>query len=190
MTSIWLTSVAAWYRRILEDLAIGLRTCPDALWEESLYPIDPGQPATWTPLAPSGQPYEDKATAERKRQAQGSVWRTAAHILFFTDAELSATEPGWVPRPPMDPHDEDADVVPPTYSREELLAYVDHCLRKVDDLFTTLTDERAEQPVADSHRHSGTPLGEMLVTGLVHLQLHTAQLRTFLVTRGVPWAGE
>jgi hypothetical protein len=49
---------------------------------------------------------------------------------------------------------------------------------------------RAEQPVADSHRHSGTPLGEMLVTGLVHLQMHTAQLRTYLVTRGVPWAGE
>ena len=118
------------------------------------------------------------------------MWWTTAHILFFTDAELSAAKQGWVPRPPLDPHDEDPDVVPPTYSREELLAYVDHCLRKADDLFATLTDEQAEQPVAASHRHHGTPLGEMLVTGLVHLQLHTAQLRTYLVTRGVPWAGE
>ena len=30
----------------------------------------------------------------------------------------------------------------------------------------------------------------MLMTGVVHLQMHTAQLRTYLVTRGVPWEGE
>jgi hypothetical protein len=74
--------------------------------------------------------------------------------------------------------------------REQLLAYVDHCLRKVDGVFTVLTDERAEEPVADSHRHRGTPVGEMLVVGLVHLQMHVAQIRAFLVTRGVPWGGE
>ncbi|GAB3758218.1 DinB family protein [Microlunatus parietis] len=190
MATIWLTSVAARYRGTLEDLAIGLRTCPDEQWEESLYPIDPAEPATWTPLDPTGQPFEDEAVAEQKRRAQGAVWRTAAHILFYTDAELSATERDWAPPPPMSPRDEDADVVPPTHSREFLLGYADHCLHKVDELFATLTDARAEEPVADTHRHRGTPLGEMLVTGLVHLQLHTAQLRTFLVTRGVPWAGE
>jgi hypothetical protein len=80
--------------------------------------------------------------------------------------------------------------VPPTYSREQLLVYVDYCLGKVDEVFADLTDERAEEPVADSHRHRGTPVGEMLVVGLTHLQMHTAQIRAFLVTRGVPWAGE
>ncbi|MEQ7127655.1 DinB family protein [Actinopolymorpha sp. B11F2] len=91
------------------------------------------------------------------------------------------------------PHDEDSNVVPPTYSRDQqLLEYVDHCLRKVDDVFADLTDDRAEEPVAASHgaRHRGAPVGEMLVIGLVHLQLHAAQIRTFLATRGVPWAGE
>jgi hypothetical protein len=85
-------------------------------------------------------------------------------------------------------HDEDLRL--PTYSREQLLEYVDYCLGKVDEVFADLTDDRAEEPVADSHRHRGTPVGKMLVVGLTHLQMHTAQIRAFLVTRGVPWAGE
>ena len=112
MASIWLTSIAARYRSILEDLAVGLRTCPPELWEASLYPIDESKPGTWTPLGPDGREFEDEAIAEQKRRSQGAVWRTASHILFFTDAELSATEPDWLPQPPLSPHDEDENVVP------------------------------------------------------------------------------
>jgi DinB family protein len=187
MATIWLTSIAARYRAILDDLAIAIRTCPDEQWEESLYPVDPSGPEEWTPIGPDGRQFEDAAVAESKRRSQGAVWRTASHILFFTDADLSAMEQGWVPRPPLSPHDEDLNVVPPTYSREQLLEYVAHCRRKVDEVFAELTDDRAAEPVADSHRHRGTPVGEMLVIGLVHLQMHAAQIRTFLVTRGVPW---
>ncbi|GAA4997876.1 DinB family protein [Actinopolymorpha pittospori] len=190
MATIWSATIAAQYRAILEDLAIALRTCPDELWEESLYPVDPSDPEAWTPIDPDGQQFEDEAVAERKRRSQGAVWRTASHTLFFTDADLSAMEQDWVPRPPLSPHDEDWNVVPPTYSREQLLEYVEHCLRKVEEVFADLTDDRADEPVADSHRHRGTPVGEMLVVGLVHLQLHAAQIRTFLATRGVPWEGE
>jgi len=190
MTSIWLTSIAAQYRTILEDLAVGLRTCPDELWEESLYPVDPAGTISWTPLDPQGREFDDEATAHYKRRAQGAVWRTASHALFFTDADLSSMEQDWTPQPPLSLHDEDPNVVPPAYSRENLLEYLDHCQRKVDQVFATLTDDQAEQPVAGSHRHCGTPVGKMLVVGLVHLQQHTAQIRAFLVTRGVEWAGE
>lgn len=190
MPSIWLTSIASRYRAVLEDLAIGLRTCPDQLWEESLYPDDGSAASTWTPIASDGRPFDDAAVAEHKRHAQGAVWRTASHILFFTDADLSAQQQDWLPLPPLSPHDEDENVVPPTYSRDQLIDYVDHCLRKVDTVFAELTDEQAEEPVAETHRHRGTPVGEMLMIGLTHLQLHTAQIRTYLVTRGVPWAGE
>ncbi len=190
MASIWLTSIAARYRAILEDLAIALRTCPDELWEESLYPVDPSDPHAWTPIDPHGRQFQDEAVAEHKRRAQGAVWRTASHTLFFTDADVSAMEQNWVPRPPLSPHDEDSNVVPPTYSRDQLLDYVDHCLRRVNEVFAALTDDRAEEPVADSHRRQGTPVGQMLVVGLVHLQMHVAQIRTYLVTRGVPWEGE
>lgn len=190
VASIWLTSIAAQYRAVLEDLAIGLRTCPDELWEESLYPVDPSNPEDWIPIDPMGRQFKDKTIADRKRRAQGAVWRTASHALFFTDADLSAMEQDWVPQPPLSPHDEDQDVVPPTYSREQLLDYVAHCLAKVDEVFADLTDDRAEETVVDSHRHPGTPVGKMLVVGLTHLQMHTAQIRTYLVTRGVPWAGE
>jgi hypothetical protein len=192
MATIWLTSIAARYRAILEDLAIGVRTCPDELWEEPLYPVDPSEPEAWTPIDPDGRQFPDEAVAERKRRSQGAVWRTVSHTLFFTDADLSAMEQDWAPRPPLSPHDEDLNVVPPLYSREQLLEYVHYCRRKVDEVFAGLTDDRAEEPVADSHRasHRGAPVGEMLVIGLVHLQQHVAQIRTYLVTRGVPWAGE
>lgn len=192
MASIWITSIAARYRDILDDLAVGIRTCPAELWEESLYPVDPSArsaPETWTPIDPDGRPYEDEEVAARMRRAQGAVGRTASHILYFTDADLSAMEQDWVPRPPLSLHDEDTNVVPPTYTREQLLDYVAYCRAKVDEVFADLTDERAAEPVAGSHRHSGRPVGEMLVIGLVHLQMHTAQIRAFLVTRGVPWEG-
>ena len=190
MASIWLTSISARYRAILKDLAVALRTCPEELWEASLDPFDSSGPQAWTPLDPQGRPFEDKTVAERKRRAQGAVWRTASHALFFTDADLSAREQNWVPRPPWSPRDEDVNVVPPTYSREQLLHYVDRCLAKVDEVFAALTDDGAEALVADSHRHRGTPVGEMLVIGLVHLQMHVAQIRAYLVTRGVHWADE
>jgi hypothetical protein len=187
MATIWLTSIAARYRDILADLAAGVRTCPDELWEESLYPLDQSDPAAWTPLDPDGRPFEDEAVARRKRRAQGEVWRTVSHILFFTDADLSAMERDWAPRSPLSPHDEDENVVPPHYTREQLLEYVDHCRRKVDEVFAHLTDERAAEPVAATHRSSGRPVGEILVIGLVHLQQHVAQIRAYLATRGVPW---
>lgn len=190
MASIWLTSIAARYRAILEDLATGLRTCPDELWDASVYPLDPADRSAWTPVDPDGRPFDDEAVVNYKRRAQGAVWRTASHTLFFTDADLSAMEQDWIPRPPLSPHDEDENVVPPTYSRQQLLQYADYCLLKSDEVFTGLTDDRAEQPVAETHRHRGTPVGEMLVIGLTHLQMHTAQIRAYLVTRGVPWTGE
>ena len=187
MASVWVTSIAERYRAILVDLEAGIRTCPDELWGESLYPLDPSERDAWTPLGPDGLPFEDETVAARKRRAQGAVWRTASHALFFTDADLSAMDQDWAPRPPLSPHDEDENVVPPDYSREQLLEYVDHCRRKVDEVFAELTDERAAEPAAEWHRTSPRPVGENLVIGLVHLQMHTAQLRAYLVTRGVPW---
>ncbi|WP_161606222.1 DinB family protein [Microlunatus speluncae] len=189
MATIWLTSIAERYGAVLDDLAIGIRTCPDELWEESLYPVDPAA-VTWTPIDPEGRGFEDEAVAERKRRAQGAVWRTAAHALYYADADLSVLEQDWEPQAPLSLGDEDENVVPPTYSREQLSAYVDYCRRKVDVVFAELTDARAEKPVVVSHRHRGTPVGKMLVVGLVHLQQHTAQLRAYLVTRGVPWTDE
>jgi hypothetical protein len=185
METIWHTSLAAQYRATLDDLAIVLRGCPDELWEASMWEPKKTDPWVWPPTDPEGRPFDDPVVRERKFQATSAVWRTAAHALFFVDADLSAMEHEWAPRAPFSAHDEDGYVVPPTSTREQLLGYIDHCRRKVDEVFAALTDRQAVEPVAETHRRRGTPLAIMLVEGVVHLQLHSAQIRTFLRTQGI-----
>lgn len=110
--------------------------------------------------------------------------------LFFVDYDLSALQADWAPPPPFSPHDEDAYVVPPTYSRDELLGYVDHCRRKADALFADLTDDQAAAPLPEAHRHRGQLLGEHLLDGVSHLLRHSVEVRTFLRSRGVRCADD
>jgi hypothetical protein len=118
------------------------------------------------------------------------VWRTASHTLFFTDADLSAMTADWAPPAPFSPHDEDEYVVPPTYSREQLRGYIDHCRRQADTLFADLTDEQGAAQLPQSHRGAGTPLANQLVLSVGHLFWHAAQIRMFLRGRGVRCADE
>lgn len=188
MSTIWISAVAAQYRSSLDDLAIVLRGCPDELWEANIYEVKTDNSSP--PTDPDGRPFDDPVVSERKLQAQSAVWRTASHALFFTDADLSAMETDWAPPAPFSPHDEDAYVVPPTYSREQLLGYISHCRRRADALFADLTDEQAAAPLPKSHRNPGTPLANQLVGSVVHLHLHSAEVRTFLRSQGIRCADE
>ena len=189
METVWRTSLAAQYQSTLEDLAIVLRGCPDELWEASMWEVKKTDPWAWPPTDRDGRPFDDPTVSERNLQAMSAVWRTASHALFFVDADLSALE-SWAPQAPFSPRDENAYVIPPTYSRDQLLGYVDHCRRKVNKVFGDLTDDQAAAQVHESHRHRGTPVADILIGGVVHLQLHSAQVRTFLRSRGVRCADE
>ncbi|MEQ7128667.1 DinB family protein [Actinopolymorpha sp. B11F2] len=188
MTTIWVSAVAAQYRLSLDEMEIVLRGCPDELWEASMWEVSAdGGPVT----DPDGRPFDDPAVSERKLRAQGAVWRTAYHALFFTDADLSAMETDWAPPAPFSPHDEDWYVVPPTYSREQLLGYVDHCRRQADKLFADLTDDQGAAQLPRWHLGAGTDsLARQLVLGVYHLPLHSAQVRTFLRSQGVRCADD
>lgn len=190
MTTIWCSVIAVQYRSTLDDMAIALRGCPDELWEASIYGVKKTDQWAWPPTDRDGQPFDDPAVRERKLQAMSAVWRTASHALWFTDLDLSATEADWAPPAPFSPRDEEAYVVPPTYSRDQVFGYVDHCRRKVDKLFGDLTDDQAAAQLPEPHRNGGTSLAAILVQGVVHLQLHSAQVRTFLRGRGIRCADE
>jgi hypothetical protein len=185
MPTIWCSAVAAQYRSTLEDMAIVLRGCPDGLWEASMWEVKKTDQWAWPPTDRDGRPFDDPAVRERKLQAMCAVWRMAYHALYFTDLDLSPTQADWAPPTPFSPRDEDGYVVPPTYSRDQLLGYINHCQRKADKLFGDLTDDQAAAEVDESHRSPGTPLADILVGGVVHLQLHSAQVRTFLRSQGV-----
>jgi hypothetical protein len=176
---------AAQYRSTLDDLAITLRGCPDELWDASIYEVKKTDQWAWPPTDRHGQQFDDPAIRERKLQATSAVWRTVSHALWFTDLDLSATETDWAPPAPFSRGDEEAYVVPPTYSREQVFGYLDHCRRKVDKLFGDLTDDRAAAPLPHPHRNGGTSLAAVLIQGVVHLQLHSTQIRTFLRSHGL-----
>ncbi len=188
MTTIWGSAVASQFELSLDDLATVLRGCPDELWEGSMWEVG----ARNGPVTdPAGRPFDDPAVSERKLQAQGAVWRVAFHALFFTDADLSATESDWAPPAPFSPHDEDWYVVPPTYSREQLLGYVDHCRRQADKIFSDLTDDQGAADLPQWHRGAGTAsLARQLVMSVGHLGWHSSQVRTFLRSKGVRCADD
>jgi DinB superfamily len=185
MTTTWCSVIAAQYRSTLDDMAIALRGCPDELWEASIYEVKKTDQWAWPPTNRDGQPFDDPAVRERKLQAMSAVWRTASHALWFTDLDLSVGDAEWAPPAPFSPGDEEGYVVPPTYSREEVFGYIDHCRRKVAELFGDLTDDRAAARLPEPHRNGGTSLAAVLVEGVVHLQLHSAQVRTFLRSQGL-----
>jgi hypothetical protein len=132
-----------------------------------------------------------QSVSARKLQAQSAVWRTAYHALFFTDADLSAMEADWAPPAPFSPHDEDWYVVPPTYSREQLLGYLDHCQHQADKLFADLTDDQGAAQLPTWHRSAGTDsLARQLVVSVGHVYWHSSQVRTFLRSKGVRCADD
>jgi len=190
MTTIWGSAVAGQYRSTLEDMAIVLRGCPPELWEASMWEVRKTDQWMWPPTDRDGQPFDDLEMRERKMQAMSAVWRMASHALFFTDNDLSAMQADWAPPPPFSPRDEHAYVVPHTYSLEDLLGYVDYCRQKVDALFADLADDQAAAPVPETHRYHGWPFGKLLLGGVIHLQRHSAEIRTFLRGHGIRCADE
>jgi hypothetical protein len=84
-----------------------LRDCPDKLWEKSLWEDQPDQ---WVAAGFS------------------AFWYLGYHTLFWLDLYLTGAEEGFVPAEPFDLVEMDADeVLPRTYTREELLHYLEYC---------------------------------------------------------------
>jgi hypothetical protein len=81
--------------------------CPDELWEKSLWEDQPDQ---WVAAGFS------------------AFWYLGYHTLFWLDLYLTGAEEGFVPAEPFDLVEMDADeVLPRTYTREELLHYLEYC---------------------------------------------------------------
>ena len=107
----------------MDMLENALNACPDELWNERMW-NDPGFPPEFS-----------------------EFWYVAYHCLFWTDLYLSGAVEGFTPPAPftlgeLDP----AGVLPDRqYTREELLAYLEHCRRKCRTTIEALTDERAQR---------------------------------------------
>jgi hypothetical protein len=142
----------------IEMLSDALHTCPDDLWEQPLWPDQPDQ---W--VAPGFSRF----------------WYLGYHTLFWLDLYLTGAEEGFAPPAPFDLVEmHDGETLPRTYTRAELLGYLEHCRHRCQHTLATLTTQQAQ-------RLCRFPWGELtyaelLLYNLRHVQEHAAHLNMFL----------
>ncbi len=73
---------------------------------------------------------------------------------------------------------EAGEVLPRTYTRQELLDYLDDCRRKCQETIGALSHEQAQRVCRFAWGE--LPFGELLLYNLRHVQEHGAHLRMFL----------
>lgn len=135
-----------------------LRDCPDDLWEKRLWEDQPDQ---WVAVGFS------------------TFWYVGYHTLFWLDLYLTGAEEGFAPPAPFDLVEmESGEVLPRTYTREELLGYLDHCRLKCQEIIDALSPEQAYRMCRFAWGE--LPFAELQLYSLRHVQEHGAHLRMFL----------
>jgi hypothetical protein len=135
-----------------------LDDCPDELWEKCLWEDQPDQ---WVATGFS------------------AFWYLCYHALFWLDLYLTGTEEGFAPPAPFDLVEMEAgEVLPRTYTREELLRYLEYCRRKCHETIGALSTEQAYRLCRFAWGE--LPFAELQLYNLRHVQEHGAQLRMFL----------
>jgi hypothetical protein len=142
----------------IEMFGSALRECPDELWEKLLWEDQPDQ---W--VAPGFSTF----------------WYLGYHTLFWVDLYLTGAEEGFAPPAPFDLVEMEPDeVLPRTYTREELLGYLDYCRQKCQETIGALSEEQAYRLCRFAWGE--LPFAELQLHNLRHVQEHGAQLHLFL----------
>jgi hypothetical protein len=156
MDPFWKTILWHQFGAAIDMLENALRLCPDDLWNVRLW-NDPQQPSE-----------------------SSEFWYIAYHASFWLDLYLSGAVEGFAPPPPFtrDELDPAGRYPERRYTRDELLAYLEHSRRKCQDTIQALTDEGAS-------RRCKFPWGELsfaelLLDNMRHIQEHAAQLNLIL----------
>ena len=142
----------------IDSFGDALRDCPDELWEKHLWEDKPDQ---WVVAGFS------------------AYWYLCYHTLFWLDLYLTGAEEGFAPPEPFDLVEMEAnEVLPRTYTRQELFDYLEICRQKCKEIISALSIEQAYRLC---HFPWGElPFGELLLYTMRHVQEHAAQLHLFL----------
>jgi hypothetical protein len=163
MNAAWKTALRQQFEAALDMLENALRACPDQLWHVRLWD-DGSQQAGFS-----------------------EFWNIAYHTLFWLDLYLSGSAEGFAPPQPftLDELDPAGELPDRPYSRDELLAYLEHARTKCRWTIDSLTNKK-EQELCKF------PWGQLTLAGLLldnlrHVQEHTAQLN-MLLGQKINWA--
>jgi hypothetical protein len=95
------------------------------------------------------------------------------------DPYLTGAEEGFVPPAPFDLVEmHPGELLPRTYTREELLRYLDYCRRRCQETIAAMSKEQAY--LLCRCPWGELPFAELQLYNLRHVQEHAAQLRMFL----------
>jgi hypothetical protein len=171
METTWNTALWPQFGAAIDMLEKALVACPDALWQEPLWP-DPPPPEFPPQFA--------------------EFWYVTFHTLVWLDLYLSGVpEEEFAPPAPFAQGVLDSREAQPgqPYTREELRTYLASVRQKCHSTLAALTDEQARRPV-EYPWSEGQPISylELLLYTMRHVQEHAAQLCLFLGQHGVPGA--
>jgi len=169
VTDRWQAMICRQFAAAIQMVRLAVEACPDELWEDRT----------------DGTPF----------------WHLAYHALFYADFYFSDDEKSFRP---IDFHQEKAQYLPGDYReyagivatpdqafiKDQLLTYADHCLRKCEETFANVTDERRLQRCGFWWYELN--VGEFLLNSLRHTQHHAGQLALILRRRagiGIDWLG-
>jgi hypothetical protein len=170
----WVDALVVKYGDAMDSMERALRTCPDELWNASMWTvrdITAVRAGMGADLPP-----------EERVQLFSTVWNIAYHAMFFHDFNLSRREMPFECPPPFrfDDHTEPFPRLPSRmYSRDELLDYLDHGRRKAAEVLPSLTEDDAAAFARSK------PFAQLLLQNLVHVWEHATQIHMFVDTRTV-----
>lgn len=142
----------------IDMLRNALRDCPDELWEKQLWADHPDQ---WVAAGFS------------------QFWYLGYHTLFWLDLYLTGAEEGFAPPAPFALVEMAAgEVLPRTYTRAELLGYLEVCRQRCQVTISALTHEQAYRVCRFAWGE--VPFAELQLYNLRHVQEHGAHLSMFL----------
>ena len=142
----------------IDSFGDALHSCPDELWEKRLWEDEPDQ---WVAAGFS------------------AYWYLCYHTLFWLDLYLTGAEEGFAPPKPFDLVEMAAnEVLPRTYTREELLGYLETCRQNYQETIGALSIEQAHRVCR--FPWGELPFAELLLYTMRHVQEHAAQLHLFL----------
>ena len=163
METVWRTALWSQFGAAIDMLDNALLACPDALWEEKLWPNPPPQ---WFP------------------SQFAEFWYVSYHALVWLDLYLSGLpEEEFAPPAPFAQGVLDSVEAAPDrpYPKEELRAYLASTRQQCHTTLVALTDEQARRPV-EYPWCEGQPISylELLLYTMRHVQEHAAHLSLFL----------